>query len=138
MPTTTAIPAAKEAVRRTLAEAASLEGTTVATGKEPTRPRQYIWVVKASAKRDWGSLGQRRRKEKLSVTMRVVAIGADDVEARAYELCSAAEVALLENLQLNGQVVKNLVEELDEEPSLDFDGKPGHAVWMTVVADTTL
>ena len=134
----TAIPADKEAVRRTLAEAEALTDVEVATGFEPTRPKEYVWIAKASAKRDWASLGQRRRKEKLSVTMRVVVIGGEDVESRAYEICAAVEAALLANLQLDGEVVKNLVEELDEEPSLDFDGKPGHAVWMTVAANTIL
>jgi hypothetical protein len=134
----TAIPTVKAAVEETLAGAAALEGVLVqAGGREPERSKQYIWIPKAKSKRDWASIGGQRLQEKISVTMLVVVIGFEDPEARAFQICGAAEEALRQNLRLDGKVVKNLVEELDEEPR-DFDTKLGHHVWMTVVADTKI
>jgi hypothetical protein len=134
----TAIPAVKVAIKETLKAASSLDGVEIAAGRiEPLRATQYIWFPKAKSKRDWAGLGAQRLKVKISVPMLVVVVGTEDPEARAFEICGAAEAALRSNLRLDGKVVKNLVEEIDEEPR-DFDKKLGHHVWMTVVADTTI
>lgn len=131
-----AIPAVKAAIQSTLEDATGLlDDIPVSRGLEPSRPKEYVWIWKAKAKRDFKSIGSRPAPldEDVSVTMRVVAIGGEDPESRVFEISDAVEAALRADLTLGGVVRWHRVEELEQELQ-QFDPKVGCHILMTLTA----
>lgn len=135
----TAVPAVREAVLKTLEEAEELKGVLVTGDKEPERPTEYIWIYKAKANREFSLIGMQPAPldEMVRVYLRVVAVkgSADSTpsEERALELAALAETALRENPTLNDCARFHHVEELEPQ-SLLFDQKRGCHVLMTIAA----
>ena len=137
----TAIPKVRAAVRAMLEAAAEapdsdLHGLAIAAaGPEPTRPNEFIWFWRGKAKRVFRVVGPRPApyEEDVSLTLRLVAIGGEDPESRAFALLSAVEDVLRNDITLGDAVFWHRLEELEDEP-LDFDRKLGWAVLLTLTA----
>lgn len=131
----TTIPAVKAAVLAALDGAEDLEGVAVSAGLEPDNEFEYVWIWKGKAKRVFKSVGAHppALDEDVSLTLRVVVVGGEDPEARAYEIADAVEAAQRADLTLGGAVRWHRFEELDQEP-LQFDQKVGCHVLMTLTA----
>lgn len=123
MPSSTAIPAIKEAIVKTLKDAESLKGIKVTDEKEPTDEKEYIWVFKARAKRNWQNIGpQSKMGEVIEIFIRCVSLkGSDEVkpsEERAIELFEAVEAALRANRRLDGTAFFQHVGDVEIAPVL--------------------
>lgn len=132
---TTAIPAVKDALAESLEGAAGLEGVVVARKQEPARAKEYVWIRRGKSKRDFALLGPRPAPldEIVEVTIRVVAIGGEDPEARTYEIFNALEAALRADPDLSDDVLFQKIGEVEDDHLL-FDQKPGFHVVSTVTA----
>lgn len=132
----TSLPAAKEAVKAALDGAEGLDGVRVARGKEPNK-KEYVWIFKGKAKRDFASLGPKPPPldENVEVTLRIVAIKGDDVasEDRAYELFNAVETVLRDNPDLSEDILFQRISEVEDGHVL-FDQKWGFHIIATVTA----
>jgi hypothetical protein len=136
MPSSTTIPAIKAAVAELLSEASGLEDTPIVTGpKEPRDVLEWVYVWRAKATREPGSLGRKPfvLKEDVKLTLRICSITEETSEARVFELAEAVESALRDDPTLGGTVKWQHVQELDQE-ARDFDGKAGHHILLTIVA----
>lgn len=135
----TAIPAIKEAVFQLLKEAESLENIRVTDDKEPENLKEYVWVWKARAKRNFKLLGPQpsKREEMINVYLRIVAIkGSDKLkpsEERALEIFEAVEKALIADLTLKGTALFHIVDDLEVAP-VKFDKRRGCHVIAVVSA----
>jgi hypothetical protein len=133
----TALPALKTAVLEILGETPGLEGVTITDDKEPERAKEYIWLYRAKAVRDWASIGTKAKDEMPKVFLRIAAIlggksGAAS-ESRVFELAEIVEEALDDHVTLNGAVRFHLIEDIEEEKQL-FDTTWGAHVLMTLSA----
>jgi hypothetical protein len=136
----TTIPAVKAAVAAVLRVADGLEGIPVVTGpREPKDTKEWVFFLRAKAKREPGSLGRKPfvLDEDVSLIMRVCSITEEISEARVFELAAAVESALRADATLGGAVKWQYVEELDQE-AREFDGKDGHHIVLTVVAKSRI
>lgn len=126
----TAIPAMKEAVFQILSEAPALENIRVTDDKEPENCKEYVWVYKAKAKRNFRLLGNQPAKqdEKIEVYLRIVAIKdaqkLKPSEDRAVEIFEAVEEALRADITLKGTTLFHLIEDVELAP-VKFDKKRG-------------
>lgn len=139
MNSTTAIPAVKAAILKTLEGAEGLAGVVITDDvKAADRALEHIFMWKAKATRDFAGMARKPPPldEEIKVTLLVVAIGNGtrlDVETRAYAIAAAAESALRGDIKLEGVALSCLVAEIDEDP-LDFDTKRGTRLILTVKA----
>lgn len=126
----TAIPAVKQAVFELIKDASALDGILVTDDKEPERAKEYVWVYKAKAKRNFKLLGPQPAKqdEMIQVYLRIVAIKdaakLKPSEERALEIFEAVEEALRADITLKGTAFFHLIEDLEIAP-VKFDKKRG-------------
>lgn len=142
----TAIPAVKAALVNRLEETTELDEIEIASGgREPSTVRkvkkgdEYVWIWRGRSKRDPASLGRRPAplKENIEITCRLVIIGGDDPEARAFELFEVVETALRGFPDLGRKVRFQSITSLEEE-ARDFDRTLGHHILFTVSAEAVI
>lgn len=137
----TAIPAVKAAVLEILKEVEALKSAKVVitADKEPERAREYIWLWKATATREFKSLGPQPSalNEEVKIFLRVMVVKGDSSptpsEERAFEILEEMETALRGQVRLNGAVRFQHVEDLEQE-QLIFDRKRGCHILVTLTA----
>ncbi len=135
----TAVPKLKQAILEALQEAEDLADVVVSADKEPERAKEYVWIYKGKAKRDFKLLRPPPSplEEEARVFLRVLVIkGSKDPgpsAERAVEIADAVEETL-RALELGAPFLSSiLIEEREEEPLL-FDKSRGCHVLMTALA----
>lgn len=132
----TAIPAVKAAILSLLEGPEELEDVLITADKEPEREKEYVWIWKGKARREFNLLGPAPTPldENLEIKLRIVSIQGDDAKAsedRATELLELVETTLREDIQLEDTVLWHRLEEIEGDPVL-FDQRRGFA-WMATL-----
>lgn len=139
----TKIPAIRAAVYKTLKAAESLKGITVADDKEPERQNEWVWIMKATAEREFRLIGPRPAKqdETVKVWLRIVALRgskeAKPSEERVTEILEAVETALRDDASLEDTCFFHNIDALEIERII-LDKKRGCHVVATVTAKTRI
>jgi hypothetical protein len=114
------------------------ERVAISADKEPESAKEYVWIYKGKAKRDFKLMGPRPAKveEEVRISLRVLVVKGSDKagpsEERALEIAALVEGAL-RDLELGAPVLfPILIEELEDE-QLVLDQKRGCHVLMTAV-----
>lgn len=135
----TAIPAAKEWVMGVLEPLPELADVEVTDDTEPERAKEYVWLYRANAKREFTVMkggAPPPLEEFLRLYLRVFVVvagrSAKPAEVRALEIASAVERALREAMSDSPPTAVRakglIVEELDDEPQVVDNGRAYHVL----------